>query len=203
MSGRSLYENKIREIKLVNQNILECNAKPKISGRTDYAIERRMLDIRHDQTFLDAEDYVGAENTQVKNPLFKNAVFVREHKCAFFKILLNVDVNGIYVPDEVKNDSKEYLHTADELISFVDDNYEKTEDDTRFIKVKDMYVLFKNTDLYTNLTKEEKRNTWNYTGFCDALKSTTKFKKYYRERYSKNGYNERRVLLNHLEMSGF
>jgi len=203
ITTRSLYETKLRSIKMVCQNVLECNAKPRVSGRTDYSIERRLVDLRFSQTFVDEEKYDGSENQHIKNPLYKDPTFVETHLSAFFRILLNLDVDGVYMPEEVRNDSKDYLHTSDELITFIDDNYEKVEDDTQYVKIKDMWAYFKNTELWGTLTKDEKRNTWSYKQFTERLKATTKYRKDYRERYQKNGLNVKNILVNYRQMDGF
>ena len=50
------------------------------------------------------------------------------------------------------NLSKQYVLRSDEMYSWVIETYEPT-DDKVFVKLKDIFDLYKASDLYSNLTK--------------------------------------------------
>jgi hypothetical protein len=56
------------------------------------------------------------------------------------------------VPERIKNLSKQYVLRSDEMYSWVIETYEPT-DDKVFVKLKDIFDLYKASDLYSNLTK--------------------------------------------------
>ena len=69
----------------------------------------------------------------------------------------------IYIPDHdsVKLRSKEYVIGNDELLQWFDKEFEITNNNDAFVQVKDLYLSFKQSDIWNNLDKSEKRSTFN------------------------------------------
>jgi len=64
------------------------------------------------------------------------------------------------------------------MYGWVMENYETT-DNTEFVKLKDVFDLYKASDLYSNLTKLEKRNL-NKKAFSDLISNHIVLKKQFR-----------------------
>lgn len=84
----------------------------------------------------------------------------------------------IYIPDVVKECSKEYVCDSDEFLVWFNENYEKGEE-TDIIKLKDLYDNFKSSETYNNLSKEMKRK-YNKKKMIDNISSNIVLKKYYK-----------------------
>ena len=65
---------------------------------------------------------------------------------------------NIYIPDDVKQRSLEYLNKCDDVYNFFLENYEKSEDKDNFVKRVDIIDNFKCSDFFMNLDKKEKKN---------------------------------------------
>ena len=86
--------------------------------------------------------------------------------------------------------------TYDEFSSWLNDNYEKTNDKTDIIEVKDLFNNYKRSDLYENLIKKEKRNN-NLSNFKDKLMKNPNLRLYYHERKKINNKDYRHILTNY------
>ena len=64
------------------------------------------------------------------------------------------------------------------ILGWFKDNYDKTENKTDVIKLKDLFNDFKDSDYYHNLTKNDKRK-YNYSFFDNYFSTNIFFKKYY------------------------
>ena len=82
------------------------------------------------------------------------------------------------MPEGIKNLSKQYVLRSDEMYSWIIETYEPT-DDKVFVKLKDIFDLYKASDLYSNLTKLERRNL-NKTAFSELISHHIVLKKQFR-----------------------
>ena len=78
--------------------------------------------------------------------------------------------------------SKEYVIGNDELLQWFDKEFEITNNNNDFVQVKDLYSSFKQSDIWNNLDKSEKRSTFNYKNFGENIKSNIKLRKLYKDR---------------------
>jgi hypothetical protein len=95
-----------------------------------------------------------------------------------FHYILKHAEKTLYVPERIKNLSKQYVLGSDEMYSWVMETYEPT-DDKVFVKLKDIFDLYKASDLYSNLTKLERRNL-NKTAFSELIRHHIVLKKQFR-----------------------
>ena len=70
----------------------------------------------------------------------------------------------------------------DELLQWFDKEFEITNNNDDFVQVKDLYSSFKQSDIWNNLDKSEKRSTFNYKNFGENIKSNIKLRKLYKDR---------------------
>jgi hypothetical protein len=86
-----------------------------------------------------------------------------------------------FICDSVKKRTNEYLEGCDEVLNFFNENYQKSEEKTKELKVKDIYDNFRQSDIYLNMNKAEKR-AFNYSKFTNEVKTNIFLRKYYKER---------------------
>jgi phage/plasmid-associated DNA primase len=178
ISARGLYSANTLT-KLVCTLIIECNKKLLLSGRMDTSVLERIVDIPFESTFVsNPEDVDESRGIYQGNTLYKTDAWQKEHACAMFHFILENAEKTLYVPERIKNLSKQYVLGSDEMYSWVMETYEPTED-TLFVKLKDIFDLYKASDLYSNLTKLERRNL-NKTAFSELISHHIVLKKQFR-----------------------
>ena len=178
MTGRGLYEDEMN-IQLHNITILECNKRPLIRGRHDNSLLRRIVDLEFSQTFTDNEDLLELDNHHLINPTYKNLDFISTHKSAFFKIVMDSTEDNVYIPSIVKNRSEKYLMGSDELMNWLLENYQETDNKKDIVKIKDLYENFKECEFYRSLTATEKRTSWTKSSFNENVENNMKLRKFF------------------------
>ncbi len=216
INSRANYSNDC-ELTFNNTTILECNKKPLIDGRIDESYERRIRDVPFESTFTDNQDILDLDlpNVYPKNARYKDDEFQTKFKCVLFNYLINfmkdfkaehgkLVTDGFHIPTKVKERTKEYLESSDEIKEWFNENYEiikydspKTESDKiaddNYIKVKDVYNQYKYSEFYINLSKAEKRKQ-NYKYFREYIRDNINFKMFYKERTG----SVREILFDHI-----
>ena len=166
--------------------IIELNKKLLLSGRMDTSVLERIVDIPFESTFVSNPDDVDESKGIYQGNLeYKTETWQIEHSCAFFHYILENAPAKLYIPDRIKNLSKQYVLGSDEMYGWMMENYE-TADNTEFVKLKDVFDLYKASDLYSNLTKLEKRNL-NKNAFSELISHHIVLKKQFRNDMSRVG----------------
>ena len=159
--------------------IMELNKKLLLSGRMDTSVLERIVDIPFESTFVSNPDDVDESNGIYKGNLdYKTEAWQEEHSCAFFQYILENAEKTLYVPERIRNLSKQYVLGSDEMYGWMMENYEAA-DDTEYVKLKDVFDLYKASDLYSNLTKLEKRNL-NKKAFSELISHHIVLKRQFR-----------------------
>lgn len=191
-NARQLYKSKCI-VKMCHVLLLECNELLKLSGKMNDSVLERIVVVMFMCTFTNNLSEVDeANHIYPVNTYYKTSEFQKNHKIALFKYLLNEAPKEIYIPDVVKECSKEYVCDSDDFLVWFNEHYEKGNDDN-IIKLKDLYDDFKNSENYNNLTKEVKRK-YNKKKMIDNISTNIVLKKYYRndmKKINRNTYTER------------
>jgi phage/plasmid-associated DNA primase len=178
ISARGLYNGNTKTL-LNCASIVECNKKPLLNGRMDTSVLERIVDIPFESTFVsNPEDVDASKGIYQGNTLYKTDNWQKEHACAMFQFILEHAEKSLYVPERIKNLSKQYVLGSDEMYGWIMENYE-TADNTEFVRLKDVFDLYKASDLYSNLTKLEKRNL-NKNAFSELISHHIVLKKQFR-----------------------
>lgn len=189
INARGIYSSNT-DVNLKATHILECNDRPKISNENiDNALIQRIIDLEFRSTFTKIRSQINEENYIFEgDDNVKEKSFQEKYKFAFFNILIeywteykNNDKNiDYFITDNIRIRSEEYLKNSNELFSWFDENYEKTDDDKDIIKLSDVYEEFKISDIYINYSKQEKRE-YNKTKFIDKISKNIFLRRYYKE----------------------
>ena len=171
---------------------INCNEKPKLQGTITNADARRILDIPFRSTFTDNIDLVDHEKYifKAEKKYIDDEDFIMSLRIPYFKYLVNnyLDVvNGEgfdvaqVIPDSIKKRTLQYLTDCDFITNWFMETYEKTEDGLGLVQLKDVYDLFKLSEVYSNMSKEEKR-TYTKSYFIEKIKNNIFLKSYYKDR---------------------
>ena len=197
LNARQLYCGKTNTI-LEAIIVVEANEKPALNGTDSdsIALKERMRDILFESSFTaTCDEEVDISNNIFKqNPYYKTTEFQTEHKCALLKYIMNYgNIEKIYTPECVAERSNEYLLINDSVYGFVTDNIIPQQDS--WVKIKDLFEMFKHDDIYINMTKICKRK-YNLTYFRNTIQKHTMFRKYYKEKYQYDGTSVHNILIN-------
>ena len=180
INARGLYESNTT----VNMNmtlIMECNQKPMIDGNIDEAIVERIIDIPFENTFTFDDAKVDEENGVYKaNKLYKEDSFKNTHYSALFKYILLEAEDDLYIPPIIKKRSAQYVMDNDDFYGWFQENYEITKKVDDIVKVKDIYNNYKESSLFMNMNKKQKRHN-NFKNFVETIKHHIILKKMYKE----------------------
>ena len=186
ISARQLYEG-VTEIVCHATTVCECNRKPKLAGRMNEAIERRLVDVPFPTSFVDnPDDYMG-DHVFKKDTSFIDPMFAEEHRCALFEYLLpyarRMITNGwvLNIPDDIKQRNAEYMQDSDEFLQWFEDTFEPDQDKMYVMKVKEAFDIYKQTH-YTMLSKKQQREH-NLKWFKEEVKTNMFVRKYYKDRH--------------------
>lgn len=119
-------------------------------------------------------DHVYKADNRIKGKRWKF-----EHRSALFCILVKhlneylkeKETIDIFIPKQVRYRTMEYLTDSDEIITWFDEVFEKTNDKTDILSIKyDIYMNFKESDVWSNMAKPEKRK-YNQKYFVNYISS--------------------------------
>ena len=95
--------------------------------------------------------------------------------------------------DASKQATRDYLLKNNEFYNWINEIYEKVDNPSiyDYIKVKDIYNLWKTSDYYINMTKEQKRKAQFKYFIDDYIKDNMELKAFYIKIYQKYENNKR------------
>jgi phage/plasmid-associated DNA primase len=158
--------------------MLECNEKLQLAGTMNDSILDRIVDIPFVSHFTEVDVADTINHIYPINTSYKSFEWRINHRCALFHIILQGH-RKLYIPKEIKQKSKEYVMSSDEIYSWIKENYDVgTEDD--IIKTKDLYMAFCDSATYKQFSKEEKR-VMTKKKFTTMMASSISFRGQYKE----------------------
>ncbi len=134
---------------------------------------------------------------------YVNDVWLDAHKSAFMRILF--DHYPLYrdagnghiltnVPKVVTRAKSTYITESSELTNWFFSEYEICNDEKACIGMKTIYSLFKDSDMYQNMSKKDKR-TFNRGILEKQIKKHPSLRGFYRDRIKIDGKTHRSILL--------
>ena len=188
INARQLYSGDTKT-KLNGTFLLECNNMPIIDEVGD-AINRRLRAIPFKTSAIEDYEYdaLSEEDKASGKYLIKNVYYITDefrakYKQAMFHILLkkfmafhSKNNNLPSIPKECSVKTRDYLATSDDLFAWVAEFYERiptellgTAADVP-IKISDMFERFKESDVFQNMSKQDKR-AHNKSGFVQQIET--------------------------------
>ena len=212
INARTLYSEDTA-CKLTGTLLMECNTIPQINGKIGHAEIKRFCVFMFHSLFVDDIDeaVISDDNIGNKYPMekgLKEDAHMNKHRCAFFEWILNTAPREVYIAESVKEATKRYLLSCDDIVSFLDETIEysgydpNNPDEQYYTTAKELFELYKESEAYKNKGKLEKRK-YNQATFKDDLRTNQKFAKYYCDYYRGAGKarDKRAILLGWSKMS--
>ena len=195
INARMNYSNNTETL-LKGIHILDANDKPKLNGKMDDSISRRLIDIHFMSKFThEKEDYENLEYHFKANYDYRQPEFKKVYKHALFEYLIRFikdyqSKNTIPIYHGLvgkmsmitKNRTDKYIENSDFLGSYLRDNIEKTDNKNDILKIKDIFNTFKVSEEFQGLNKDEK-SVFNGPKKFNTLVSMHKiYKKFFKDK---------------------
>jgi len=189
LNARGLYSSKT-EVFLALTFIIEANTIPPFDENGD-AVKRRLRVSPFETKAISQEDYDELDedsrvNVNVKNASYISEAFKQKYKQALFEILkdkFNVyRQNGFAFPaqpEKVKMKTERVMKSSDDLYSWFVETYEQ--DATTFISIKDLQDTFKNSSIWNDLNKKERKELTKRENFVDKIEGNVFLSKYIKQ----------------------
>jgi len=175
ITARACHSNKT-EHDIFLTLIMECNKKPQLDGRMDKAILRRILDIPFRATFTDnPSQFEGKEYVYEGDSNAKSRENKHEYYCALFNILIEYWKDyqkanmKLFVPPSIEQRNIEYMKSSDDILQFMETNFEKTDNPKDYVKFKDVFQQYKYI-VYKKATMKEVREKVEENDFLTYYK---------------------------------
>tara|TARA_R110001592_G_scaffold116406_1_gene317816 strand:+ start:1 stop:969 length:969 start_codon:yes stop_codon:yes gene_type:complete len=186
INARALYSNNCSTF-LKSTMFLETNAAIDPDGM-DEGFARRYKEINFPMRYRsNIEGMEGDKYVKQSNGYYKTREFKEKYKTALFYILTDYHKlykeNGSELKDTAKitKRTKQLMADNDEVWSWFSRNYDRDEKEDNekpsHIKIMDLYSAFKESNVYSNWTKKEKRKLNNKV-FQDKIRTSKLFSTY-------------------------
>lgn len=164
LAVRGLYSNK-SEINNRGTHICQCNERLNIKGDVDNeSMLQRYVDIYFVIVFLsyDCQENIDKINNfpdiyKKKVPEYDTDPFRNEFKITLFHYIIENSEPEIFIPDVVRDRSKQFLDSCNTILTYFYANYEKCTDD-HYITFNDVWEHYRYSEEYKNLDPKEKQN---------------------------------------------
>ena len=198
--ARKLYSNEDK-VDLVGTHILELNKKCPMVGDLGDSIMRRLRDIPFVSTYTtDTELLKNSKelnNVFKANPYYKTIEFQNEFKYALFIYLTryckrwedknvgNTVCSKLYVCPSITTRTKNYIEDNDHIFMILKQHYTKDmSNKSHYIKFKEFWCWFKDSDFYRTLSKHEQNKTYSEKQVVEHLKTSTSTRIFFKDSIS-------------------
>jgi len=207
ISARGAYDKDTKK-HLRQTLIMETNDKLDFKSKIEQADVARFDNVPFDSRFTDDEALINPEEHVYEMDTFLGTDEFREkYRLALFEVMLeynreykkvNKNIKKLE-PKVVKMLSREYLINGDKILKWCDERMKKLtpeemKGETPFVKMTDIFTLFKNSEFYMLLTKKEKRDWGNKKGLTDYLKNSLSYQNSYFDRKKINNLTCRNII---------
>ena len=197
INARGLYSS-VTETKINCSLFMLCNDMPLLDNPDD-AMMMRLLVFKFNTTFKSKEELEDMEIYKEGlhedglyyfyiDEYYKSKEFVNECKLAMMNILIKhynfYRLNKYIIKNNVKSvleENKKYITNSCDFMSWFNSTYKFTVNPDDYVKLGDIYTKYKNSYLYVNLNKADKRR-FNKRWLFDKIQFSPFLKKYYYDR---------------------
>ena len=186
INARQLFSSET-ETKLRSNIYVECNKRLAFESEPTFADIRRYIDYEFTSKFTLNDKELNDDLKIYKGTEFDDQM-IDDHKIEFLHILIrsavdfiNIDKEVYRIPQSVEDRTKSYIENSYIPYVFLNDNYIKTGNSSDVIAISDIYDNFKTSEIYLNMTKEE-RKKFLLKDFCKTFENHMATKNFYKER---------------------
>lgn len=195
--ARKLYSNEDK-VDLVGTHILELNKKCPMVGDLGDSIMRRLRDIPFVSTYTTDTELLKRRdelnNVFKANPYYKTIEFQNEFKYALFIYLTryckrwedknvgNTVCSKLFVCPSITTRTKNYIEDNDHIFMILKQHYTKDmSNKSHYIKFKEFWCFFKDSDFYRTLSKHEQNKTYSEKQVVEHLKTSTSTRIFFKD----------------------
>jgi phage/plasmid-associated DNA primase len=191
LTARGLYSKKT-EVNNVSTQIILANGLPPLDN-PDPAIACSLVIVPFRALFYTRDDMKNCpENTPYLydvDAYYKSKEFIDEYKLVFMNILLKYykqfKADGYIIkniPETMRSLAKEYMADSDDFANWFYSIYEKTNEQKDMLNLREVYNIYKRSDLYENLSKRDKRKN-NFNKLVKDINENPNLRMFYKETY--------------------
>ena len=199
ISGRMCNSNKTT-VNLSLILVMECNKRPLFNEEPTDAEYERLIDILHERRFSTIPEDIDNVTVFKADSKYKTVEWKESHKNEMLAILIKSFKefqNNNYqfdVPQSVKQRTNEYLSKSFPVLELFNQIYQPTNENVEPLKLKDVCDEIKDSELYLNLDKKDKRK-FNNKYIYEFIEKNKLFRGKYFERKKLTGKNLEILLL--------
>jgi len=162
--------------------IFECNQLSKLNGKIDASIVDRFVNIYFSSYFTNDEEELKT-NSHAKpiNLKYKMLEWQEKIRCAFFKYIVEEAEKTLYIAEEVKAKTREYLLENDDIFLWFNETYQKAEGG--FITLKQVRQQHKDSGAFYSMNRADQSKLKTEKAFNEMIISNIELRKYFKERY--------------------
>lgn len=203
MPARGLYQNK-NETKICASQFSLLNSLLSMDSPDD-AMLNRLFVIKFRSMFRTEERLAelpeDSKYAYLVDSYYKTTEFLERIKLPCMNILLSYyklfRSEGRILrnaPKSIMEASKQYISDSDDFVSWFQETYVQTTMESDFVKMKDIYAMFKCSDLWYNMNKSERRRM-NKTKLQKDIQDNPTLRAFYRERKIIGGKNCKNIIV--------
>jgi phage/plasmid-associated DNA primase len=181
--------------------IVEVNQKPGFMDNVTDAEINRLIDLKFRSKYtFDKSEVDEGNHVYAANPEYKTEAFQDQYKFALLRVMIDTYKNqysksGLVIPESVRQATMAYIQKSSEFVSWFNSNYERVDDDEyAVVSVQDVFQAFRNSDVFFNFSREEKRKTTK-ASMIEFFECNVLFRRYFHERKNIGGVYHRNILI--------
>ena len=187
--ARGLFDSDTEKTSFMSLQLF-CNNKPKLNGRIDKALVRRMITISCNSIFVeDANEVDEANHIYLIDKRFDDEEFLSTIFLAFLQKLMiayqefrlaDYEIDG-FIPDCVRKDTEEYMLENDELSAWFEETFklDKTPNTKAYIHLGTLFASNLTLPMVLDKLKKQGKNIGK-NGFIDYFRKHELYRKRFR-----------------------
>lgn len=206
-SARGIYSGDTK-VNLHSSIFVLCNDKPLLNC-VDDAMDRRLIIFKFRSLFkikqyFEKNNLIEGENNMYeRDEEVKSPEFIEMMRLPLFNLLViyynKWKDNKFLFPDAPKllqDECDSYMSDSDMFISWFNTLYQNTGNKTDIVKLSELYIIFKQSELYENMTKADRRK-FSFKKMTDDLEKSPLLRKFYRDRIKIGDKDYYKILTHH------
>lgn len=196
MSARQIYSKNVDDKKCSGTHIVLLNNLLSMDDPGD-AMLNRLLVIRFHSLFRTEEHLAlvpeGTPHVYLADAYYKTDAFYAKNRMPFMHLLLRYykkfAAEGHLlknVPRSIMDATREYVADSDDFVGWFRERYEFTNSEADFARITDIYKEFKNSDLWNNMNRTDRRKMTKVK-LEQSIKSNPTLRPFFKDRlHTKN-----------------
>lgn len=185
-NARSLHEKNCQKISSMTL-LIESNILPKLNTTVTLSEERRMINFCFRNTFTTNKKLVNNINIFQADKYYESDDFYENHKCSFFKFMMEGyknfcnDGKNLKMTPKMQKETFDYLNGNSKIYLFMDEFYDYTSNKDDYVTINDMYNLYCSSKYYLGLNNDMK-SFYSKNKFIEEIKTNNQIQQNFVDR---------------------